>query len=586
MSNQEEQFKDNDLLTLKDVRGEFLKLHNNHRVFNHKVKQLPFLNSCSYEKGYITQNLSICKTCNEFSNNTRKAALCPGCSLNCHDDSHEIIEIGYKRSFRCDCGNSNYHQSCDYQMGKDPINTDNKYNHNFDNKYCYCDSAEGFTPMVQCMICEDWYHFKHLKVCNGDPFSKISLTEEEILEMVEEEALDGELICNLCLKGSLSFLKSYPIKNFVVKTIYKPSTDENAKNEDDNGAIENLQEKNAGKELKDEESKSVSTNNISKRKFDSLYEYIVPFNENVNENTSLNNNSNQMYNTNSQTQKHSNTHANENENENINQTKVIKNGNGSSDTPKQNEKEKVEELSKVKESQKESDFENANEITKSNKKRKIISRENFLNNNDENYTYEEYLKSCGIPDKNSSEKVEDYSSENILNIKNLIDKQKSTTCKLNLYLQENKTNTNDYDEYAIFDLFIDAEAFVEMICKCDKCVNVYKKEDIEFLANPDFLKDWLNRRFLEDNLSVISKEMEDDEKNNEIIAELDKGRNYLKEEEELNMTPDQKILLATHAKYFIDEFEKYVIENDLKILKVEDINRFKKEFDKKNKHSK
>ena len=103
-------------LVLKDC-GKYIKeLHDNQRVFEHKVKSLPFLNTCSYNKGYVTQMVSICLTCNEDSKNSKQAGICPGCAVNCHHESHEIIEIGYRRGFRCDCGNSNFHQSCDYDL--------------------------------------------------------------------------------------------------------------------------------------------------------------------------------------------------------------------------------------------------------------------------------------------------------------------------------------------------------------------------------------------------------------------------------------------------------------------------------------
>lgn len=55
---------------------------------------------------------------------------------------------------------------------KSPLNEKNKYNHNFSGRYCTCDkryppdenddSAESNDEMWQCIVCEDWYHTKHL----------------------------------------------------------------------------------------------------------------------------------------------------------------------------------------------------------------------------------------------------------------------------------------------------------------------------------------------------------------------------------------------------------------------------------------
>lgn len=52
------------------------------------------------------------------------------------------------------------------------LNENNKYNHNFSGRYCICDrrfppdeaddSAEANDEMWQCIVCEDWYHTKHL----------------------------------------------------------------------------------------------------------------------------------------------------------------------------------------------------------------------------------------------------------------------------------------------------------------------------------------------------------------------------------------------------------------------------------------
>lgn len=60
----------------------------------------------------------------------------------------------------------------DKQLKKLPFNEENKYNHNFSGRYCTCDkkyppdegddSAESQDEMWQCIVCEDWYHTKHL----------------------------------------------------------------------------------------------------------------------------------------------------------------------------------------------------------------------------------------------------------------------------------------------------------------------------------------------------------------------------------------------------------------------------------------
>lgn len=62
----------------------------------------------------------------------------------------------------------------DKHQKKSPLNEKNKYNHNFSGQYCTCDkkfppdendnSSESNDEMWQCIVCEDWYHTKHLNV--------------------------------------------------------------------------------------------------------------------------------------------------------------------------------------------------------------------------------------------------------------------------------------------------------------------------------------------------------------------------------------------------------------------------------------
>ena len=43
-------------------------------------------------------------------------------------------------------------------------NVNNRYSENFKNIYCYC--KQGYNgasaDMIECMACEEWYHFEHL----------------------------------------------------------------------------------------------------------------------------------------------------------------------------------------------------------------------------------------------------------------------------------------------------------------------------------------------------------------------------------------------------------------------------------------
>ncbi|KAI9314723.1 hypothetical protein BX666DRAFT_1962790 [Dichotomocladium elegans] len=123
---------------------------------------------CTFDKGYIRQGLYACKTCQKDGGDSKseRAGMCYSCSIACHTD-HELIELFPKRNFRCDCGlpgkfGSNRCQLPSRQKIGIQKNEKNKYNHNFDGRYCRCDKTydpekeEG--TMFQCVLCEDWFH--------------------------------------------------------------------------------------------------------------------------------------------------------------------------------------------------------------------------------------------------------------------------------------------------------------------------------------------------------------------------------------------------------------------------------------------
>ncbi|EFN87245.1 putative E3 ubiquitin-protein ligase UBR7 isoform X2 [Harpegnathos saltator] len=155
--------------------------------------------NCTYNKGYMRQALYACKTC---SNKTR-AAVCLACSFHCHE-GHELVELYTKRHFRCDCGSSKFEgKQCNLEKQKSATNGENKYNQNFDGVYCTCarpypDPEGDDDEMLQCIICEDWYHSKHLEV-----------------DSVPAEDTYDEVICARCMREH-NFLWRYAAKYAVL----------------------------------------------------------------------------------------------------------------------------------------------------------------------------------------------------------------------------------------------------------------------------------------------------------------------------------------------------------------------------------
>lgn len=81
------------------------------------------------------------------------------------------------------------------------MNVKNLYNHNFSGLYCVCDikydESKDTEEMFQCIICEDWYHLKHL--------SDLETTAET--PSVDSDHFE-EFICKLCL-GKHGYLQIY-----------------------------------------------------------------------------------------------------------------------------------------------------------------------------------------------------------------------------------------------------------------------------------------------------------------------------------------------------------------------------------------
>ncbi|XP_058808215.1 putative E3 ubiquitin-protein ligase UBR7 [Phymastichus coffea] len=160
--------------------------------------------NCTYNKGYIRQALYACKTC---CNIGTRAAICLACSLHCHE-GHDLVELYTKRHTRCDCGNTKFgDKACSLETSKEAENSENKYNQNYDGVYCTCarpypdPEATESDEMIQCTICEDWYHTQHLG--NGDDLPK--------------DNDYSEMICAGCMK-SHDFLWRYATKYSISKT--------------------------------------------------------------------------------------------------------------------------------------------------------------------------------------------------------------------------------------------------------------------------------------------------------------------------------------------------------------------------------
>ncbi|KAK3917686.1 Putative E3 ubiquitin-protein ligase [Frankliniella fusca] len=143
--------------------------------------------NCTYPQGYVKrQALYACITCIPADSDKERGGVCLACSYSCHEN-HDLVELYTKRNFRCDCGNSKFGgNKCNLEPVKEE-NDKNKYNQNFKGVYCTCKRPypdpedTNDDEMIQCIMCEDWYHGRHLGVNNAIPKDY------------------GEMVCEQCM---------------------------------------------------------------------------------------------------------------------------------------------------------------------------------------------------------------------------------------------------------------------------------------------------------------------------------------------------------------------------------------------------
>ena len=239
--------------------------------------------SSSVFSGYVSrQAIYACMTCTP----DQSAGICLACSYDCHD-GHDLYELYTKRNFQCDCGNKKFDSPCKLYKNKSDYNADNKYGQNYKGLYCVCarpypdpeDEIED--EMIQCSLCEDWYHGRHLG------FEKSKLPSDY-----------SEMVCVGCMHKH-EFLRKYqPIKTYCQKkstgaaTTGSSAVDVNsssAATTDDKPEIDVTSEENTNKQDSDKDVNVTSEENANKQNADKTVD--VTSEENTNKdalNTSQN----------------------------------------------------------------------------------------------------------------------------------------------------------------------------------------------------------------------------------------------------------------------------------------------------------
>ncbi|RBR07429.1 uncharacterized protein FIESC28_10670 [Fusarium coffeatum] len=179
---------------------------------------LPYsIDTCTKILGPLRQAVFACLTCNpppaKDGDEWTPAGVCYSCSIQCHGE-HTLVEIFQKRNFTCDCGTKRIPATspCTLRLNEttntrggvhsEEPDVNNKYNHNFRNRFCGCDcDYDPFQQkgtMFQCLglgtvetggCGEDWYHPGCLVGMGPNWFEKMEKPKKEAQESTEEGKL-------------------------------------------------------------------------------------------------------------------------------------------------------------------------------------------------------------------------------------------------------------------------------------------------------------------------------------------------------------------------------------------------------------
>lgn len=170
------------------------------------LTSLQSIDTCTKILGPLRQNVFACLTCNPPPASPAQlwtpAGVCYACSIQCHGE-HTLVEIFQKRNFTCDCGTTripstspcslrtNNETNTKGGVHSEEPDANNKYNQNFQNKFCGCggdyDPFEQKGTMFQCLglgtaetggCGEDWFHPGCLVGMGPKWFEKMAKTEK------------------------------------------------------------------------------------------------------------------------------------------------------------------------------------------------------------------------------------------------------------------------------------------------------------------------------------------------------------------------------------------------------------------------
>lgn len=159
-------------------------LENQEKLDYEAYKALPYkFDTCTFNiPDAKRQMLFSCMDC--------KVGMCYSCSISCGHYNHEIIEVGYKKNFACECGSSRHDQYPCSLFDKKHIDydLDNIKGRNFDGEFCFCNKTPDDDKMIQCTLghsCnENWFLLSCLNL------DKHGIVEDDFEEFICSDCVD------------------------------------------------------------------------------------------------------------------------------------------------------------------------------------------------------------------------------------------------------------------------------------------------------------------------------------------------------------------------------------------------------------
>jgi hypothetical protein len=139
-------------------------------------------------------------------------------------------------------------------------------------------------------------------------------------------------------------------------------------------------------------------------------------------------------------------------------------------------------------------------------KEKLSSLCNFENEKEKKLN--DNIKIIQAPNNKVRKFSEAFPNDNIIypNQDKKFKEENHSLCTLSEFPPVSLKPNNEIITKEFKDTYCDITEFLNSLCKCEKCKEIYSKNNLEFLLKEDFIRDWQNRELIQD---VLDREAEE-----------------------------------------------------------------------------